>query len=154
MPAWDNEARRQGAGFTLHGSTPATYERWLSALADAAARHPVFGESLVFVNAWNEWAEAAYLEPDVHYGAAYLNATARALCDPRPAAKRKVLLVGHDAHRHGAQINVLHIGDTLKNQFGCEVAYLLLGGGAMVPEYERLGRVCVADGDPRGSRRR
>ena len=148
VPAWDNEARRQGAGLTLHGSTPATYERWLRTLADAAMRRPVFGESLVFVNAWNEWAEAAYLEPDVHYGAAYLNATARALCDPRPAAKRKVLFVGHDAHRHGAQINVWHMADTLKNQFGCEVAYLLLAGGAMVPEYEQLGRVWVADGDP------
>ena len=147
-PSWDNDARRQGAGLTLHGSTPATYERWLRALADAAAEQPIFGESLVLVNAWNEWAEAAYLEPDLHYGAAYLNATARALCAPRPAEKLKVLLVGHDAHQHGAQMIILHVAETLKNQFGCEVACLLLGDGALVPEYEQLGRVYVTNGDP------
>jgi hypothetical protein len=81
-PSWDNDARLQGTGIVLHGSTPAAYEGWLRALVEAAAREPVFGEPLVFVNAWNEWAEAAYLEPDLHYGAAYLNATARALCAP------------------------------------------------------------------------
>ena len=85
--AWDNDARRQGQGLTLHGSTPTLYERWLRALAESAEQQPVFGEPLVFVNAWNEWAEGAYLEPDVHYGAAYLNATARALADDRLAGE-------------------------------------------------------------------
>ena len=42
----------------------------------------------------------------------------------------KILLVGHDAHPFGAQINVRHQGDTLKNQFGCEVAWLLRDGGS------------------------
>jgi glycosyltransferase involved in cell wall biosynthesis len=147
VPSWDNDGRRQGESLTLHGSTPAIYERWVRTLAEHAARQPVFGEPLVFINAWNEWAEGAYLEPDVHHGAAYLNATARALSNARPTAKRKVLLVGHDAHRHGAQMIVRHIGETLSSQFGCEVAWLLLGGGAMVPEYEQLGRVWMVDDD-------
>jgi lipopolysaccharide biosynthesis protein len=82
IPSWDNDARRAGAGVVVRGSTPARYQRWLRSAIEVAERHPVLGERLVFVNAWNEWAEGAYLEPDVHFGAAYLNATARAVCGP------------------------------------------------------------------------
>src|SRR5258705_12673102 len=76
-PSWDNDARRQGGGTILHGSTPELYEHWLGGLIDNAQEHPVLDEPFVFVNAWNEWAEGAYLEPDIHYGAAYLDATDR-----------------------------------------------------------------------------
>ncbi|MBC7799823.1 MAG: glycoside hydrolase family 99-like domain-containing protein, partial [Gemmatimonadaceae bacterium] len=79
LPSWDNDARRQGAGMVLHGSTPAAYQAWLERLIEAAVAQPVGNEAIVCVNAWNEWAEGAYLEPDVHFGAAYLNATARAV---------------------------------------------------------------------------
>jgi hypothetical protein len=84
-PDWDNDCRRQGAGLTLLGSSPKAYEEWLRELVERATARPFAGEPLLFVNAWNEWAEAAYLEPDVFYGAAYLNATARALRRSAPA---------------------------------------------------------------------
>lgn len=79
IPSWDNEARRPNRSVIFEGSTPPKYEAWLQALVERAMEQPVHGASIVAINAWNEWAEGAYLEPDVHYGAAYLNATARAL---------------------------------------------------------------------------
>lgn len=79
VPSWDNDARRPGRGLTLEGLSPAKYQAWMHGLVERAIDNPIEGVPVVAVNAWNEWAEAAYLEPDVYYGAAYLNATARAL---------------------------------------------------------------------------
>ncbi len=130
---------------TLQGSSPIAYQSWLEHLVEHARANPFAGEPFIFVNAWNEWAEAAYLEPDVHYGAAYLNATARALVGQKAhAAKPRILLVGHDAHRHGAQLNFLHLGRTLTRQFGLSVTWLLLEGGALIDQYREVGPVTVA----------
>jgi len=81
-PGWDNAARRPGGDARiLHGSTPGAYERWLrGVLAQSVAYGP--GEHLVFVNAWNEWAEGNHLEPDLRWGRAYLEAHRRALGGP------------------------------------------------------------------------
>ncbi len=86
LPGWDNDARRQGTGLSYIGSTPRQFQGWLAALAERACSRPFFGEPLVCVNAWNEWCEGAYLEPDVHFGYAYLNALARAVAGDPPAA--------------------------------------------------------------------
>jgi len=59
VPSWDNDARRQGAGMVLHGSTPGAYQSWLDRLITAAVAQPVEGEAIVCVNVWNEWAEGA-----------------------------------------------------------------------------------------------
>lgn len=76
---WDKNPRRPGRGRVIHGSSPAKFERWANAIIDSAQKNLFFGESVVFVSAWNEWAESAYLEPDTHRGGAFLNSLGRAV---------------------------------------------------------------------------
>ncbi|MBB2924159.1 glycoside hydrolase family 99-like domain-containing protein [Cellulomonas cellasea] len=74
MPGWDNTARRGPAATVYVGSSPVTYARWLRSARERESR--ARGASgLVFVNAWNEWAEGAYLEPDRTHGRQFLEAT-------------------------------------------------------------------------------
>jgi lipopolysaccharide biosynthesis protein len=78
-PSWDNQARMTGAGRSFYGSSPEAYGRWLRSAADQALKAPLADERIVFINAWNEWAEGTYLEPDRHFGFAYLAETRRAV---------------------------------------------------------------------------
>jgi lipopolysaccharide biosynthesis protein len=78
-PSWDNEARRAGRGTGFIGSTPQKYGAWLENSCRQAMQMLNASERIVFINAWNEWAEGAYLESDRHYGYAYLRETARVL---------------------------------------------------------------------------
>lgn len=85
-PSWDNEARRPGRGAIFLGSNPAGYREWLeNAIRDTQDRFSDPSERIVFINAWNEWAEGAHLEPDQRYGYAYLQATREALEQTRAA---------------------------------------------------------------------
>ena len=79
VPQWDNTARFKSTGARIiHDSTPELYGRWLRAVVEKNAANPP-DEQLVFINAWNEWAEGAYLEPDFRHGRAYLEVNRRAL---------------------------------------------------------------------------
>lgn len=143
-PGWDNDPRRQGRGTVLHGATPALFQAWLEDLVSFAQAHPVEGESVVCINAWNEWAEGAVLEPDTHWGAAFLNAAARAVTGlPAPGERTRILLVGHDALRHGAQTLLLQIGQALRRVHGVDIGFLLLGGGPMQAAYAALAPTTV-----------
>jgi lipopolysaccharide biosynthesis protein len=81
-PRWDNSARRATNSVIFRDSTPEAYERWLRRLVTDTNEAFHGEERLVFVNAWNEWAEGNHLEPDQRWGRAYLEATARALAPP------------------------------------------------------------------------
>jgi lipopolysaccharide biosynthesis protein len=85
MTGWDNTPRLPHNGQIFVNAHPANYERWLTGvIAQTRARHRADAR-LVFINAWNEWAEGAYLEPDQQYGRLFLEATRRALAAPRAA---------------------------------------------------------------------
>jgi glycosyltransferase involved in cell wall biosynthesis len=77
-PGWDNTARVGDRAVVLHNSTPAAYEEQLRKTIQKVQLEPP-DHRIVFINAWNEWAEGCHLEPDRRFGHAYLEATRRAL---------------------------------------------------------------------------
>ena len=79
MPAWDNTPRRGTNAHILINSDAREYEEWLRTVAEQTLEHQSTQDPILFVNAWNEWAEGAYLEPDRKYKYARLKATRRAL---------------------------------------------------------------------------
>lgn len=144
VPSWDNDARRQGTGLVVTGSTPRKYQAWLEQLIRYAQDRPFYGHQIVCVNAWNEWCEAAYLEPDLHFGGAYLNATARAVTGMTAETTcYPILLVGHDAFPSGAQHLLLNIARRLKAAHGVTVEIVLLGGGALEENYRAVAKTHV-----------
>lgn len=68
---WDNTPRRGRNGIIIVNSTPERFGNELSRMAIEAQRKP-FDDRLVFINAWNEWAEGNHLEPDAKNGRSYL----------------------------------------------------------------------------------
>jgi lipopolysaccharide biosynthesis protein len=79
FPGWDNSPRVGNRGRIFAGNQSIEYRRWLEGLAQWTRTHHVGDEQLVFINAWNEWGEGAYLEPDLANGHAFLEATRAAL---------------------------------------------------------------------------
>jgi lipopolysaccharide biosynthesis protein len=78
MPGWDNTARRQNDGFIVENPTPGSFQAWLEVAIAETKRDLQGDERLLFVNAWNEWAEGAYLEPDRRFGHTFLEAVRNA----------------------------------------------------------------------------
>lgn len=77
-PMWDNSARRKKNFFAFTESTPELYEQ---CLRNAILNFTPYTaeENLIFINAWNEWAEGNHLEPDIKWGRKYLEATYNAI---------------------------------------------------------------------------
>jgi hypothetical protein len=78
FPNWDCTPRRKNA-VIFKDSTPSLYQKWLEGQIRYSNKNLPPAERFLFINAWNEWAEGAYLEPDRRYGYAYLEATRRAI---------------------------------------------------------------------------
>ncbi len=77
FPRWDNTPRMGRAGLAIRRSSPREYGRWLGETIRSLWARPR-DRRVVFINAWNEWAEGNYLEPDADSGLAWLEATDRA----------------------------------------------------------------------------
>ena len=75
FPNWDNSPRRKAAT-VIQNDDPAAFEEWTRRAAEFVRSKPE-RDRFLFVNAWNEWAESAHLEPDRRSGRAFLEAFAR-----------------------------------------------------------------------------
>lgn len=89
MPMWDNTPRRNNTAMIYHGATPALYKEWLMDVLREARANQELDRPFAFINAWNEWGESAYLEPDRRYGYAFLRATREALEETRKTDSEK-----------------------------------------------------------------
>lgn len=76
MVDWDNTARKANGYVHLEGS-PEKFEKYMVELVNKVKNNAQ--EPIIFINAWNEWAEGAYLEPDELHKYAYLEGLKRAM---------------------------------------------------------------------------
>ena len=83
LPTWDNTARTMSRATIFNKSSPELYKEWLDNVIEYTKKNYPKDNQFVFLHSWNEWAEAAHLEPDRKYGFAYLEATLKSLEEAR-----------------------------------------------------------------------
>jgi SAM-dependent methyltransferase len=142
MPGWDNTARMQNQGTIWAHSNPQLYCRWLHRVVQQTRRHPNPDERLIFINAWNEWAEGAHLEPDQQHGYAWLNATRLALESgslsrkiPLHSGQPYLLVISHDAAMAGAQVLLVNLLREWKKRH-LVIRIVCVGDGELRGEFE------------------
>jgi len=68
---FDNTARRGTRAAIWKGVSPKKFCYYLTKIIEKSSKE---NKEFVFINAWNEWGEGNYLEPDKKYGFGYLKA--------------------------------------------------------------------------------
>jgi hypothetical protein len=76
MLGWDNYARKNNQWATYAGFSLKIFYEWALLLANNAL---IKKNNIFFINAWNEWAESTYLEPDIKYGYSNINTLSKAI---------------------------------------------------------------------------
>lgn len=79
LVGWDNTPRYRDRSMVLEKASPGAFQAWLEWTMLRTLEQNIGEERLVFINAWNEWCEGSYLEPDQHFGHGYLQALKNAI---------------------------------------------------------------------------
>ncbi len=79
FPGWDNTPRQPMRGTSFDGASPEAFGFYVEQKIEAMRGYLAGEQRLLFINAWNEWAEGAHLEPDSGYGHRWLEALRDAL---------------------------------------------------------------------------
>lgn len=143
---WDNTARKKNASTVYHNYTPEAFREWLTDMTNLVKARREMGSRFVFINAWNEWAEGTYLEPDRRYGFAALDAVKQTILNTREE-KRRIIYVSHDTCFNGAQMLALNTIKVMKEIFGYEVYTIVKAKGELFPDFEKYSSVLVAKDD-------
>ncbi len=85
FPGWDNTPRQPLLGTSFDAATPEAFRVYIEEKIDEIRSFHEGDERLLFVNAWNEWAEGAHLEPDTGFGHRWLEALRTAIETKRAA---------------------------------------------------------------------
>ncbi len=76
VPNWDNTPRSGRNGTVFTGSAPELFEKQVREALSLVENRPD-DKKIIFLKSWNEWAEGNYMEPDLRFGTAYLEALRR-----------------------------------------------------------------------------
>lgn len=87
---WDNSARRKDQFKIYYHYSLESFYLWLT-MAVKKMEYNDFQNVFLLVNAWNEWGEGTYLEPDEKYGYANINTLSKAICKIPFKANFKIL---------------------------------------------------------------
>jgi lipopolysaccharide biosynthesis protein len=79
IPSWDNSSRKKYGAVVIQNDDADLFETWLRDAARRVSSYPD-DEQIVFINAWNEWAEGCHLEPDQRNGHRFLEAVRNVFC--------------------------------------------------------------------------
>jgi lipopolysaccharide biosynthesis protein len=80
FPTWDNSARKKIGAIVVQNSDTGLFDKWFRQSMTSVRQFDA-EEQIVFVNAWNEWAEGCHLEPDLENGRKFLEVIKNALDD-------------------------------------------------------------------------
>ena len=138
---WDNTARKRNASTIYHNFSPEAFAEWLLDITNYTKAVRPVGERFAFINAWNEWAEGTYLEPDRRYGYAALEAVKNTVLASRD--KKRIIYVSHDAWFNGAQMLSVNIVRSLHEVYGYDVYLILKETGVLREEFEGVAKEVV-----------
>ncbi len=76
MVSWDNTPRKKDKGTVIYKASPERFKINIHRLVEKYPKN-----EFLYINAWNEWGEGTYLEPDEQFKDGYLRAIKQALSE-------------------------------------------------------------------------
>ena len=157
---WDNAARKEDGWTTFSNFSLELFYDWVNSIINEAQTKYLKEDSFIFINAWNEWAEGTYLEPDKKHGYANINTLSKAIFGFKYNSNninhikqlkynKNIIFIGHDAYQNGAQVLALNIIRQLKDIFKYNVFLLLKNDGPLLDSYKEVTveTVCINSSD-------